>query len=204
MPESRNIRPDSLDPWEWNPLRHQVARLLGEGLQSERAIAQMCGIDRGTIRCWKAIPAFQERIQWWRDLIASIMLKHAIARRSHRILAKQRRYEKANDLMEARAREHAGAPGGETGLLVRNLKKIGSGDNVETVEEYVFDAALFKAINDLEESARNEVERLIYDRMQEDLDGGDGSSERDASKEGEGSPPEEEDGPDAGPEPLSG
>jgi hypothetical protein len=47
-------------------------------------------------------------------------------------------------LFAARALDMADIPGGETGLIVRQIKSIGFGKNNKTVEEYAFDAALVR------------------------------------------------------------
>jgi hypothetical protein len=48
-------------------------------------------------------------------------------------------------------------PGGRTGLLVRSLKTIGSGDAAREVAEYRLDAAILKELRELERQAAEEA-----------------------------------------------
>jgi hypothetical protein len=49
-------------------------------------------------------------------------------------------------VVRARAKDpaHQAAPGGSTGALVRTVKQVGGGEAAQKVEEFHFDAALFK------------------------------------------------------------
>lgn len=54
-----------------------------------------------------------------------------------------------------------GIPGGETGLLVRKYKNLGSGDNARTVEEYEVDTGLLAELRAHEKQAAEELGQWI-------------------------------------------
>lgn len=66
------------------------------------------------------------------------------------------------------------AAGGSTGLLVRKLKQIGSGENAELVEEFEVDTGLLKEMREHEKQAAQElgqwVERQTMDANVRRLD----------------------------------
>jgi hypothetical protein len=69
------------------------------------------------------------------------------------------RWNRLRQVIAARAADpdHAKAPGGDTGLLVRKLKQIGSGESARTVEEYEVDAALLREAREHEKQAAQEL-----------------------------------------------
>lgn len=52
-------------------------------------------------------------------------------------------------------------PGGATGLVVRQLKQIGTGFNAKTVEEFAVDTGTIKAIQSLQEQAAKEMGQWV-------------------------------------------
>lgn len=64
-------------------------------------------------------------------------------------------------VIEARSKDMAEVPGGDTGLLVRKLKSIGSGENTKTVEEYAVDTGLLSELREHEKQAAQELGQWI-------------------------------------------
>lgn len=60
-------------------------------------------------------------------------------------------------VIEARAEKYADVPGGNTGLLVHNVKSIGAGVTAERVDLYEFDAALVKELREHERQIAEEL-----------------------------------------------
>jgi len=83
----------------------------------------------------------------------------AIARREERIQNQQDRYERMQRVIVERGEDPSmqDVPGGRSGLLVRKYKQIGSGDNVQLVEEYTVDAPLLKEVRELEKHVTEEL-----------------------------------------------
>jgi hypothetical protein len=67
-----------------------------------------------------------------------------IAEKSVRIAILDDFRHRMQRLFEARAVDMADVPGGDTGLIVRQIKSIGFGKQAKVIEEYAFDAALVR------------------------------------------------------------
>lgn len=80
-----------------------------------------------------------------------------IGLRSARLQALNTQYVRMQNLMNARAEDMQGIPGGPTGLLVRQMKSIGFGENNQLVEEYAFDAALNRELRETMKQAAQEL-----------------------------------------------
>jgi hypothetical protein len=52
-------------------------------------------------------------------------------------------------------------PGGRTGLLVRTIKSIGSGEKATTVEEFAVDTGLLREIRELELQVSKELGQFV-------------------------------------------
>lgn len=136
-----------------------AAVLLAEDRLTDSAIAREVNVSASTLREWKKRPEIVERIRWHRDQ----MMQHArgigIAVRERRLSAIQDRWQRAHALLYARAQHYANDPeakeiGGDTGLLVRQVKISPKGDKIV---EYAFDAALYKELRELEKHASIEL-----------------------------------------------
>jgi hypothetical protein len=55
----------------------------------------------------------------------------------------------------------ANVPGGKTGLVMKTLKGLGSGDNFKVVEEYEVDCATVREIRALQEQVAEEVGQRV-------------------------------------------
>lgn len=99
------------------------------------------------------------RIAELRESIASKVVKREIASRDARVNALQDIWDKMHRVIEARATHESMqiAPGGDTGLLVRQLKKIGVGTDAEVVEEFAVDTGLLKELRAHAEQAAREL-----------------------------------------------
>lgn len=84
-----------------------------------------------------------------------------ISDRNARVAALQDRWDRMKALLNARAAEHASVPGGSSGLLVKQLKKIGSGPKADVVEEYSIDGVLLRELRAHEEQAARELGQWV-------------------------------------------
>ena len=146
-----------MSDFRWTAQREKAAALVAEDRQSDEQIAAEVGVDRRTLFNWRAAPEFKARVQETVDAYRAAVRARGIAIVENRVAAQQDRWERMQALIQARAETHRNAPGGETGLLVRQVKMIGSGPNAYEVEEYVFDAALTREIRELEKHTSQEL-----------------------------------------------
>lgn len=151
------------DTFSWDRRKEQAAQLLAEADFSGEEIAARVGVVRSTLYEWQSHPDFAARVEQITAKLEHVSLRRVICRRSRRLLAKEDRWLKLQQVIEARGDDpgHAKAPGGSTGLLVRRQRMLGSGDNAILVEEFELDAALLKELRELEDSAAEEAGQKI-------------------------------------------
>jgi hypothetical protein len=143
--------------FRWNRARADAAWLLAEDDLTDVAICEAVGIGRTTLFTWKQHPDFAAKIAENIALIDAAMMKLAIAKKHKRVASLDRDWRRMERVQEARAVEHDDVPGGDTGLLVRQIKQIGAGRDVQIVEEYVVDTALLKEKRETMKQAATEL-----------------------------------------------
>jgi hypothetical protein len=110
-----------------------------------------------------ARPDVEQRIREIRAEIGAKLEKRAIRDLNERLNEYQARWDKMRTVIE----ERSGAPemqevaGGKTGLLVRTLKSIGSGEKASTVEEFAVDTGLLRELRELELQVSKELGQFI-------------------------------------------
>lgn len=156
MDESSDFR--KVPAFRWNAQKQQAAQLLAEDELTDVEIAQTVGISDRQMRNWKHVPEFMDRVKEIIGELGDVVFRRAIGRRSRRLLCQENRWLAMQRVIRERAADPCmqNVPGGQTGLLVRTVKSIGAGTNFKEVEEYEFDAALVKAIADVEKQAAQE------------------------------------------------
>jgi hypothetical protein len=148
--------PDSC--FEWDARRERAAALLAEGELTDVEIAAEVEVTDRTLRTWKKIPAFAARVKRLVAELGAVAQRKAIGRRARRLAALDDRWQRMKAVIAARADEMKDVPGGgSSGLLVKAVKSIGSGDNAREVEEYAVDAALLREMRELEKQAAQET-----------------------------------------------
>lgn len=80
-----------------------------------------------------------------------------LSAKNSRLAALEDRHERMRIVMDERAEEMAGVPGGRSGLLVRQIKQVGQGDNAQIVEEYKLDTGLLSEFREHEKQAAMEL-----------------------------------------------
>lgn len=138
--------------------QERAAVLVAEDELSNEDIARQCGVTRKTVDRWKTEPEFKARVsQIIRDLSENLE-RYAIARRDLRVAEYNERRRLLIEVRRQRAEQLKDeAPGGDTGLIVRQVKVIGGGRDAELVTEYAVDTGLLKAQLDLEKQAAIEA-----------------------------------------------
>lgn len=164
-----------------------VAPLVAADDLDDVAIAKRAGISVPTLTRWKRDPAFQALVAHERETIQRAMLRHEIAKKHRRLHYLNELHQRLWQVIEERAayyrdlaerqqadpvRAAAGQmfvsaeetrcpPGGETGLVIRQIRAVGSGRSTQIVEEYVVDAATIREIRALQEQAARELGQWI-------------------------------------------
>lgn len=145
--------------WEWTDQREDAALLAAEDRLTDEQIAEKCGIDRRTLARWKLVPDFASRVAEHRALWREELKRKGIAAKQNRLDALNDRWERLKRVIEERGADPGmqGVAGGATGLLVRQVKGIGKGEDFERVEEYAVDTGLLKEMRDHERQAAQEL-----------------------------------------------
>ena len=170
--------------FRWTGRREEAALLIAEDRLTNKQIAAKVGVVRQSIREWKQNPEFMARVESHVAAMAEAAMERGIANRERRIAALDDRWHRMLRLIEDRAQEMAGVPGGETGLLVKQVKLIkvrgygtrgkgtaaqlalweapdGENDTPDTgtveVAEYVLDGVLLKELREHEKQAAMEA-----------------------------------------------
>lgn len=99
-------------------------------------------------------------IQEWRDDVK----QRGIANLEYRVNRLDQLEQKYFDLIEARRvayQDDAKVIGGDTGLVVKQYKMVGGGENAMLVEEYVADTAVTKAIQSIYDDVAKELGQRV-------------------------------------------
>jgi hypothetical protein len=132
--------------------------LVAQDFESDRKIAEQCGIGMNTLERWKRVPEFRERVDELRATFRAEIRAKGIAVVEQRVQAQNERWMKMMAVIEARAVDESmvGAGSG-TGLLVRKYKSIGSGESAQLMEEYEVDTGLLRELRELEKHTATEL-----------------------------------------------
>ena len=102
--------------------------------------------------------ALTEAVRERRLRAGSEVLDVALVDQEERLKRQSDRWERLHRVIDQRAVAMADvAEGGDTGLLVRKVKSIGSGEYTERVDEYAVDAPMLKEIRELEKQTSEEL-----------------------------------------------
>lgn len=140
--------------------KHELAAvLLSLGTIPHEEVAERVGVSRATLFRWKAEPVFTRRM--WENAreVRKRVLEASIADVMSRVHRLDRRWQDIDAIIAARAADPAmeSVPGGKTGLMMLERKRVGSGEQSEVVESYKFDAALVREERELARQASNEL-----------------------------------------------
>jgi len=156
--------------------QRRAAVLLAEDELTEDKIAAEVGVSIRTLYDWKQRPDMQDAMAAHAQKVQAGMSRLAIAKRHKRVAVLDELHGKLLAIIEARANDPdiAALPGGETGLIVRQLKQVrhvyekdpddpSSKPAQVTVEmwEAALDTGLLKEIRALEDQAATELGQKI-------------------------------------------
>jgi hypothetical protein len=126
---------------------------------ADRAIGAACGVTERTIERWKQHPEFAARVQEHRDAWREAIKAKGIAERQNRVDALNDRWHRMQQVIEERAEDAATArvAGGSTGLIVRDVKGVGKGEDFQLIDIYSVDTGLLKELREHEKQAAQEL-----------------------------------------------
>lgn len=143
--------------FQWTTTRERAAQLVADDVLSDEHIASQLGLNRRTLARWKLQPAFKQRVEEHLTAARELIRAEGIANRQNRVDALSDRWNRLHQVIAARAEDLQAVPGGSTGLLVRQLKSIGVGENNQVVEEYIVDTGLLAELRNHERQAAQEL-----------------------------------------------
>jgi hypothetical protein len=152
-----------VEQFPWSPASEEAAQLLAVGELSTIEIAEKVGCDRGTLWRWRQQAAFAARVEAHLEEIRVEIRRRGIGVVERRVASLDDRWKRLLKVIEQRGAsvEMKDVPGGETGLLVRKIKKIGSGEDSEIVNEYAVDTGLLSELREHEKQAAQELGQWI-------------------------------------------
>jgi transposase-like protein len=167
-PDPAAVQENASGEWSWTAPREEAARLLAEDALTDEEIAARVGICAVQLWRWKQRPEFAARVREAAGVIGRAVLRYAVARRTRRVEDLDNLRSGLLQVIAERgaSRHMQGASGGRTGLLVRRLRMIGSGDSAREVEEFEFDAALVRELREVERQAAQECGQWVERREQ--------------------------------------
>jgi hypothetical protein len=147
---------DIAQPWGWSAQRERAAMLLAEDYKSDDEIAAELGITRRSLCNWKKHPVFDERVQRLVKQRRDRMFRYHLARDEEHMADLQRDYDLHEQVRAERGADPtmANVPGGTTGVITRDFKSLGSGENARVVPVYEEDHGWFKTRLALMDQAR--------------------------------------------------
>jgi hypothetical protein len=153
------VTPGAVPPFVWTIAREKAAALLADGEVSDREVAREVGVDVVTLWRWRQHADFAARVREIVGRAGEELSRYAVGRKLRRMRAYDERWRALQRVIAERAADPAvqAVPGGRTGLLVRTVKVIGSGESAREVEEYRVDTALLKELRELEKQAATEA-----------------------------------------------
>jgi hypothetical protein len=154
----RRVRQNETEKPAWNEQKEQAALLVAQDKLSDELIAAELGIGRATLARWKVESDFRARVSEIVVEIKARVVARGIAERQNRLDALNDRWHKMKAVISQRATNLASVPGGgNTGLLVRQVKGIGKGEDFQVIEEYAVDTGLLREMREHEKHAAIEL-----------------------------------------------
>ncbi|HLL74824.1 MAG TPA: hypothetical protein VK421_06130 [Pyrinomonadaceae bacterium] len=138
--------------------KERAAFLVAEDRLTDENIADELSITRRTLARWKLEKGFQARVVEIKEETRRALVARGIVEKQNRLDALNDRWERMRQVIAQRADNLKGVPGGgNTGLLVRQVKGIGKGEDFQVVEEYAVDTGLLREMREHEKQAAQEL-----------------------------------------------
>ncbi|MAG35333.1 MAG: hypothetical protein CL878_03665 [Dehalococcoidia bacterium] len=158
--------------WRWTRPRATACRLVAQGQRTHTEIIAHLGVKRSTFYSWLRNAQFRERLDDYRRKLNEQARHLAIAEPLRRVEALHERRERLLLVVDERAAEYREIraqepdrypPDGATGLFMRTVKQIGTGDQAQIVEQFALDVGLLRELRELEKQAAIELHQWQQD-----------------------------------------
>jgi hypothetical protein len=146
-------------PFPWTEGKLEAVYLLAQDELTDEEIAARVSVHRATLARWKRHPQFAARLQAAVAELGEVAQRYALGRRAYRVRCLNDRHQRMRRVIEQRAADPSmqGVPGGDTGLLVRDVKVVGQGEHAQRVDLYRVDTGLLAELRATEEQAAREL-----------------------------------------------
>lgn len=142
----------------------RAVRLVAEDEKSNQEIAQTLGVSRSAIDLWKTQTHFQEAVSAHIAKLQQNLERYSIARKDRRVAILDELLTRGLEVKKARAIAYKDkAPGGHTGLVVRQIRTVGVGETAKTVAEWSVDTGFIASMTSLLKAAKEETGKLELD-----------------------------------------
>lgn len=158
------MNPNEFEKFKWTKQRLKAARLVAANDMSRNRIAEEVGVQRSTLDTWNGHPEFKAKVAMYLEEIENQMLRLPIAKRTVRVARLndlQERLQMVLDDRQTAYMKEEQVIGGRSGAIVKQTKTVGAGKEARVVEEYAFDAALFREIRAIDEQAAKELGQWV-------------------------------------------
>jgi hypothetical protein len=149
--------------FKWTKQNVKAAHLVAANELTHKKIAAEVGVSPRALANWLEVPTYRSFISRLIESTRKQLAQRYVAQQDQRISSYISDFERTDALIKARAAdpEMCAAPGGNTGLLTRDVKSIGSGENAEIVDVYEFDAALMRERRELRKAVAEELGQIV-------------------------------------------
>jgi hypothetical protein len=146
-------------PFPWSAANEAAAWDVAEDALTDAEISAKADVTRQTLCNWKSHPDFAARVEGHRSAIREAVRSRGIAIKENRVAALEDRWRRLRRVIEQRAAspQFAEVPGGSTGLISRDQKGLGKGEDFEIVDVYRVDTGLLKELREHEKQAAQEL-----------------------------------------------
>lgn len=138
----------------------RAAALVAADELSDEQIAETVGVGRTTLHRWKSSELFEQAVLKAIERMDQAALRFAVARRDKRLHVLDDLLSKALAVLDARATAYGDdttVPGGSTGLVLKDVKGVGSGAAAIVVDTHGVDTSLISEIRGILDDAAKEV-----------------------------------------------
>lgn len=154
---------ENVPKFQWTKSKVEAAILLATEDLTEKELSSKVGCSTRQLFRWKKHPIFAAHVAKLVKEYELEVFSRGIAQKVRRVHALSDRWRRLKRVIDQRAAqpEMANIAGGDTGLIVRRLKMIGSGESATVVEEHEVDTGLLRELREHEKQAAQELGQWI-------------------------------------------
>jgi hypothetical protein len=145
--------------FRWTPQATEAAQLVADAELNYPQIAEKVGVTRQTLYNWRTHADFRARVEERIEEYREHVRRRGIAQLERRVDSLNDRWRRMLRVIEDRGQspDMQEVAGGTTGLLVRTIKGVGSGDDFTLVNQYEVDTGLLRELREHEKQAAQEL-----------------------------------------------